>query len=86
MAIWLVLIATCLFRGLLGYVRYARLRVFQTLDSNYRAAAMVANAKRMLDWLRWDNETLCGTFPDRAARDGALARATARHQVAEAAL
>ncbi|MCL1551657.1 hypothetical protein [Xanthomonas nasturtii] len=46
LAIWLVLIAMCLFRGLLGYVRYARRRVFQAVDSDYRAAALVANAKR----------------------------------------
>ncbi|MBO9722683.1 hypothetical protein [Xanthomonas phaseoli] len=43
----LVVLVVCLFlRAALGYVRYARLRVFQALDSNYRAAALVANAKR----------------------------------------
>ncbi|WP_407469554.1 hypothetical protein ABFU38_10535 [Xanthomonas campestris pv. raphani] len=43
----LVGLVACLFlRAALGYVRYARLRVFQALDSNYRASALVANAKR----------------------------------------
>ncbi|MEA9922620.1 hypothetical protein [Xanthomonas campestris] len=81
----LVLIACAYLRGVIGYVRYTRQRRFDLVDSHYRAAAMLANAKRMRDWIRWDNETLCGAFPDRAARDAALARATARHQVAEAA-
>ncbi|WP_407473003.1 hypothetical protein ABFU45_10010 [Xanthomonas campestris pv. raphani] len=46
LAILVVLVAFLFLRAALGYVRYARLRVFQTLDSSYRAAALVANAKR----------------------------------------
>ncbi|MET3148404.1 hypothetical protein [Xanthomonas phaseoli] len=46
LAIWLVLIACAYLRAALGYFRYARLRVFQALDSDYRAASLVANAKR----------------------------------------
>ncbi|MDG4488804.1 hypothetical protein M0D46_18795 [Xanthomonas prunicola] len=48
LAIWLVLIVFALWRGLIGYVRYARRRVFSALDSDYRAAALVANAKRQV--------------------------------------
>lgn len=44
----MVLVACLFLRAALGYVRYARLRVFQTLDSNYRAAALVASSKREL--------------------------------------
>ncbi|MEA9838954.1 hypothetical protein [Xanthomonas campestris] len=47
-AILVVLVACLFLRAGLGYVRYARLRVFQALDSNYRAASLVANAKRQL--------------------------------------
>ncbi|WP_164739996.1 hypothetical protein [Xanthomonas arboricola] len=46
LAILVVLVAFLFLRAALGYVRYARLRVFQALDSDYRAAALVANAKR----------------------------------------
>ncbi|MCL1591093.1 hypothetical protein M3O57_11755 [Xanthomonas nasturtii] len=45
-AILVVLVACLFLRAALGYVRYARLRVFAALDSSYRAAALVANAKR----------------------------------------
>ncbi|WP_173426864.1 hypothetical protein [Xanthomonas phaseoli] len=45
-AILVVLVAFLFLRAALGYVRYARLRVFQALDSNYRAAALVAIAHR----------------------------------------
>ncbi|WP_127166190.1 hypothetical protein [Xanthomonas euvesicatoria] len=86
LAIWLVLIACAFLRAVIASIAYHRQAEFNRLDSDYRAAAMVANAKRMRDWMRWDDETLCGTFPDRAARDAALARANARHQAAEAAL
>ncbi|MBO9857545.1 hypothetical protein [Xanthomonas sp. A1809] len=47
-AILVVLVAFLFLRAALGYVRYARLRVFQALDSSDRAAALVANAKRQV--------------------------------------
>ncbi|WP_370485581.1 hypothetical protein [Xanthomonas euvesicatoria] len=86
MAIWLVLIACAYLRAVIAFIAYRRQASFARVDSDYRAAAMIANAKRMADWIRWDNETLCGTFSDRAARDAALARASTRRQAAEAAL
>ncbi|MBV6791789.1 hypothetical protein [Xanthomonas euvesicatoria] len=86
LAIWLVLIACAFLRAVIASIAYHRQVEFNRLDSDYRAAAMVANAKRMRDWIRWDNETVYGTFPDRAARDAALARASTRRQAAEAAL
>ncbi|MEQ7993688.1 hypothetical protein [Xanthomonas hortorum] len=46
LAIWLVLIVFALVRGLIGYARYARRRVFSAFDSDYRSAALVSNAKR----------------------------------------
>lgn len=32
--------------GIAGFFRFRRLRRFQRLDANYRAAALVCNAKR----------------------------------------
>ncbi|MCC8468823.1 hypothetical protein [Xanthomonas phaseoli] len=42
----LVLIACAYLRGLLGYLRYAKQCRFDLVDSQYRAASLVANAKR----------------------------------------
>ncbi|PPT53122.1 hypothetical protein [Xanthomonas arboricola] len=42
----LVLTACAYLRGLLGYLRYAKQRRFDEVDANYRAACLVANAKR----------------------------------------
>ncbi|WP_046936535.1 hypothetical protein, partial [Xanthomonas hortorum] len=42
----LVLIACAYLRGVIGYFRYTRQRRFDLVDANYRAASLVANAKR----------------------------------------
>ncbi|WP_162484713.1 hypothetical protein [Xanthomonas oryzae] len=46
MAIWLVLIACAYLRAAIGLVVYRRQVSFAVLDSDYRASALVANAKR----------------------------------------
>ncbi|MBO9748872.1 hypothetical protein J7431_16880 [Xanthomonas phaseoli pv. dieffenbachiae] len=46
MAIWLVLIACAYLRAVFVSIAYRRQARFSRLDSAYRAAALVANAKR----------------------------------------
>ncbi|MBO9879243.1 hypothetical protein [Xanthomonas sp. D-99] len=52
----LVLIACAYLRGLLGYLGYAKQRRFDLVDANYRAASLVANAKRDARILRQREE------------------------------
>jgi len=76
----------CLIRAAYALLQWSNARHLAQLDTEYRAFVMVEEAKRMRDWLRWEDDTLCGTFPNRAARDAALVAAHARHAAAEAAL
>lgn len=46
LAIWLVLIACAFLRAVIASIAYHRQARFNRLDSDYRAAALVANAKR----------------------------------------
>ncbi|WP_179210365.1 hypothetical protein [Xanthomonas oryzae] len=46
MAIWLVLIACAYLRAVIASIAYHRQAAFNRLDSDYRASALVANAKR----------------------------------------
>ncbi|WP_226428079.1 hypothetical protein [Xanthomonas sp. MWU16-30325] len=46
MAIWLVLIACAYLRAGIAAVAYQRQSAFNRVDSAYRSAALVANAKR----------------------------------------
>ncbi|MGX9958264.1 hypothetical protein ACW0US_05690 [Xanthomonas euvesicatoria] len=46
LAIWLVLIACAYLRAVFVSIAYRRQARFNRLDSDYRAAALVANAKR----------------------------------------
>ncbi|MBV6810300.1 hypothetical protein KWH19_10940 [Xanthomonas campestris pv. pennamericanum] len=46
MAIWLVLIACAYLRAVIASIAYQRQAQFNRLDSDYRAACLVANAKR----------------------------------------
>ncbi|MDW7708532.1 hypothetical protein [Xanthomonas euvesicatoria] len=46
MVIWLVLIACAFLRAVFVSIAYCRQARFDRLDSEYRAAALVANAKR----------------------------------------
>ncbi|MEA9737306.1 hypothetical protein VDF55_20795 [Xanthomonas campestris pv. raphani] len=52
----LVLIACAYLRGVICYVRYTRQRRFDLVDSHYRAACLVANAKRDARILRHREE------------------------------
>jgi hypothetical protein len=72
--------------GVARLVAWSSAQRLRRLDADYRAFAMVEDAKRMRDWLRWEDDTLCGAFPNRAARDAALAAANARHAAVEAEL
>ncbi len=46
LVIWLVLIACAFLRAVFVSIAYCRQARFDRLDSEYRAAALVANAKR----------------------------------------
>ncbi|WP_372163749.1 hypothetical protein [Xanthomonas euvesicatoria] len=39
-----------------------------------RKARIEVSVMSPADWARWDEDTACGTFPDRAARDAYLAK------------
>ncbi|MFA0925007.1 hypothetical protein [Xanthomonas fragariae] len=48
LAVWLILIAFAFLRAVIALIAYHRQADFNRLDSDYRAAALVANAKREL--------------------------------------
>ncbi|WP_175393257.1 hypothetical protein [Xanthomonas euvesicatoria] len=46
LAIWLILIACAFLRAVIASIAYHRQAKFNRLDSDYRSACLVANAKR----------------------------------------
>ncbi|MGV7182752.1 hypothetical protein [Xanthomonas axonopodis] len=46
LAVWLVLIACAYLRAVIAFIAYRRQASFSRVDSDYRAACLVANAKR----------------------------------------